>query len=66
MQYLRWRQSSVKRRKTGEIITVHSFVKYFSFFERDFFFVVSFRTILGYTPTKRFFGAYNKAYSRKS
>ena len=35
MQYLRWRQSSVKRRKTGKLL--HSFLKCFSFFVRDFF-----------------------------
>ena len=35
MQYLRWRQSSVKRRETGKLL--HSFLKCFSFFVRDFF-----------------------------
>ena len=35
MQYLRWRQSSVKRRETWKLL--HSFLKCFSFFVRDFF-----------------------------
>ena len=37
MQYLRWRQSFVKREgKLG--ILLYSFLKYFSFFVADFFF----------------------------
>ena len=74
MQYLRWRQSSVKREgKLGKLL--YSFLKYFSFFVPDFFSLSAFEQFLdilpqnvlrNFTKTFKFFWSIYKAYSRKS
>ena len=54
MQYLKFRQSSVKREgKLGKLL--YSFLKYFSFFVLDFFSLRAFEQFLAILPQKAFF-----------